>query len=426
MNNEFTIEKYLDILHLVKTKYKIVLYDQIPWDIKNFALLRHDCDFSLNRANKIAEIENRKKVKSTYFINIHCKYYNPFEIDQKAKIINILEMGHDLGIHFDCKAYNLNSEQDLVENLEKEIAIFKIKFGITPKVFSFHNPTENNIDFNKEYYAGLINCYSKKFKSETSYCSDSNGYWRYENIEQFIHQSSSDNKNIQILTHPEWWQDEKMFPRQRIFRCINGRAINSMNHYDDGLIEHNRENVKGNSKSLDFLSKNDFDLYTTLDWLWMNFKFDIVYMELFKLLNYFFVDLVQLQISSLYKIKYETLNDFVLNLKDSKNLLTLFNYLFKNKLPNQINTTNEKLNNIYKIAKILTLNKENGINSSLEENCIFICEVINTIHVWSVENINYNFFIDDKRKLIDLFCKNINDDSSDYKKMLKDLNIEND
>jgi hypothetical protein len=52
------------------------------------------------------------------------------------------------------------------------------------------------------------------------------------------------HKRIQVLTHPEWWQKEVMRPRQRIQRCIDGRAKKIAMLYDKLLQEWGRENVR--------------------------------------------------------------------------------------------------------------------------------------------------------------------------------------
>ena len=44
------------------------------------------------------------------------------------------------------------------------------------------------------------------------YCSDGNGYWRFERLTEFINK----NKNhIHVLTPSIWWQSEAMSPYKK-------------------------------------------------------------------------------------------------------------------------------------------------------------------------------------------------------------------
>jgi len=88
----------------------------------------------------------------------------------------------------------------------------------------------------------MINAYSKYLKSNFGYCSDSNGYWRFERLEDVLKEAK--HEKLQVLTHPGWWVETPMSPRQRIQRCIDGRAINVGKNYDDLLNRMCRENVK--------------------------------------------------------------------------------------------------------------------------------------------------------------------------------------
>jgi len=50
------------------------------------------------------------------------------------------------------------------------------------------------------------------------------------------------DERLHVLTHPEWWQPEAMAPRDRIVRCVEGRAAYTLRDYDEQLVRGNREN----------------------------------------------------------------------------------------------------------------------------------------------------------------------------------------
>ena len=237
---DFTIKHYRKLLEIAKENYQFVFYNEINFDI-NFVLWRHDCDYSLNRALELARIENEMDIKSTFFINPHCWFYNIFEKNQTDLIMKILNFGHNIGLHFDAGYYDVKHENELNDLIAFEGMMLENFFDTKIDVFSFHNPTAYLLTCEQSEYGGMINCYSRTFKDEISYCSDSNGYWRHQRIYDFL--LSSDKNNIQVLTHPGWWLDVVKQPRDRILRALNGRRDHVMQSYDDELKIFKRKNI---------------------------------------------------------------------------------------------------------------------------------------------------------------------------------------
>ena len=236
--DDFVEKKYKKILK--KIKNKTIFYDQIK-SKDNFTLWRHDVDFSIHRAYSLAKIEKNLNIKSTYFILLSCNFYNIFEKEIKDLIEKIIFLGHNLGLHFDVSQYDIQSEKQLEKYLNFEKKILENLFKIKIKVFSFHNTTASVLKYDNFKYARMINTYSKYFKEKVRYCSDSNGYWRYNKLDNFL--SEKYNK-IQILTHPAWWQKSIMSPFKRINRCVNGRSKNVILNYKKNLKKNGRKNIK--------------------------------------------------------------------------------------------------------------------------------------------------------------------------------------
>ena len=74
------------------------------------------------------------------------------------------------------------------------------------------------------------------------YCSDSNGYWRFDSLDKLI--LDENVKKLYVLTHPIWWQDKVMSPREKIIKSISDRYNYSINSYDNLLKRHKRKNIK--------------------------------------------------------------------------------------------------------------------------------------------------------------------------------------
>ena len=218
--NDFTIAHYTQILKLLKSNYILSQYDNFNKNEK-FAILRHDIDFSPQRALRVAQVEAQEGMRSTYFIHIHSEYYNVLEEEIYKIILKILDLEHDIGIHFDTHFYAIDSKQSIQENLLFEKELFEKLFPTKIKSFSFHNTNTFILSCQDDEYAGLINTYSAYFQKEVSYCSDSNGYWKYSRMYELVSQATA--PSLQLLTHPEWWQEDAMSPWQRIKRAIYGR-----------------------------------------------------------------------------------------------------------------------------------------------------------------------------------------------------------
>lgn len=237
---DFTIHHYIEILKSLKTNYVVSQYHNYIKDQK-FAILRHDIDFSPQRALRIANVEFQEGIQSTYFIHIHSEFYNVFEENIYHIILNIIALGHDIGIHFDTHFYSIDSKDSIVSNLNFEKELLEKLFATSIKSFSFHNTNPFILSCQDHDYAGLINTYSSYFQKEVTYCSDSNGYWKYSRMYDLI--SSGSAPNLQLLTHPEWWQEEPMSPWQRIKRAVYGRADNNLSGYLELLQKYNNKNV---------------------------------------------------------------------------------------------------------------------------------------------------------------------------------------
>ena len=237
-DNDFTLNNYRQLIKLAKEKYEPASYKGIPFGRK-FVLWRHDCDYSLNRSLSLAKIEHEEGIRATYFLNPHCEFYNPLESGQAQIVKSILGLGHDIGLHFDAAFYATESEAQLNDQVKQEAQLLEQVFGVRMSAFSFHNPSAFHLTCEAEIYGGLINCYSKRFKTKIPYCSDSNGYWRFRRLHDVFEQAT--DPCLQVLTHPGWWQNKPMPPRQRIYRCAYGRAEAAMRQYDNGLEQMGRE-----------------------------------------------------------------------------------------------------------------------------------------------------------------------------------------
>jgi hypothetical protein len=122
---DFTEENYARLLELIPNP--TYFYDEVEKK-RSFTLWRHDVDFSVHRALRLAEIETEKEVKATYFFQLGCMFYNLFETEIREKVKKIHAMGHSIGLHFDPTQYAIDS----VEALERWLSFEKETLGNPP------------------------------------------------------------------------------------------------------------------------------------------------------------------------------------------------------------------------------------------------------------------------------------------------------
>ena len=238
---DFTEDRYREMLAMAKRRYRFE-----PFGTEEEAphiLWRHDVDFSVHRALRLAEIEAEEGVRATYFLFLHSELYNLLEADVFTVAMRILELGHWLGLHFDPQFYARDDAGGDVEpSIERERRLLEELTGTPVGALSFHNPGVGGLEVpDADRLAGIVNAYGRGIRERYSYVSDSNGYWRHRRLPEVL--EAAEEERLHVLTHPEWWQPEPMPPRERVERCIEGRARAAGRWYDELLERMGRENV---------------------------------------------------------------------------------------------------------------------------------------------------------------------------------------
>jgi hypothetical protein len=232
--DDFTLENYKRLLYIALQKGFIFSdYDLDSGMDRKEIVWRHDVEFSLHRAYKIAVIEKELGIKAHYFFHLNNQYYNMMEKEVFLLVRKIVALGHYCGLHFDTHFWGIRNEDHLTECLLRDKRILEDYFLMEIRSFSFHNTNPNLLSLDALYYAGMLNVYSKAVRDKYRYCTDSTGIWRYERLEDVLLDNSI--QYLQVLTHDGMWQDEALSPRQRVLRCIEMRAMRRIEYYDTKL-----------------------------------------------------------------------------------------------------------------------------------------------------------------------------------------------
>ena len=193
-------KSYISFINKLKSFYKFKYFDE-KINKHNNIILRHDIDYELDYALNIAKLNNKLRIKSTFFVLLRSNFYNllsPHSIDI-LKHINYL--GAKIGLHYDETIYT----KDFRKNFLKEIAILEKFLKHKINIISFHRPSIKLSNKNKKYF-NFNHTYMGKFTKNIKYYSDSMKQFRFGNplkSEEF-----KNKKSMQILLHPIWWQTQ--------------------------------------------------------------------------------------------------------------------------------------------------------------------------------------------------------------------------
>lgn len=238
---EFTEAGFARLIEGLKAGgYRFVLFGEAAAGRQ--VIWRHDVDFSMHRAARLAAIEAESGVKATYFVNPRSDFYSLAEPEVAALATRIADAGHDVGLHFDPAAYGRRdwTLARLETAVARERQILELILDRPVRAMSWHNPDMSNLlQITDEEICSLINAYGGRYRSDFVYASDSNGYWRFKPMAEVI---AEGHERLHLLTHPGWWTPQPMSPSARIDRCIQGRAAAVRALYDSTLAAGGREN----------------------------------------------------------------------------------------------------------------------------------------------------------------------------------------
>ena len=199
MNTKFfTYDEYRNILSYIKSKGNpIGSFRECP-KFGPYVILRHDVDYSLIKAEEMARIDQELNIQSTFFVLLTSAYYNALSIKNTRIIKRIINMGHEIGLHYDCSGFHELPQDKCLSKIKEWAYILE---NVTSKqIISIaqHKPAETDVEINTFDY---LDAYNARFCKDMVYIRDS--AMTFGNIELF--KLIRQNSRIQLLIHPIWW-----------------------------------------------------------------------------------------------------------------------------------------------------------------------------------------------------------------------------
>lgn len=231
----FSYNEFKNLIGIVKQNLPIVDYKDVKDNTERFCILRHDIEFSIDRAYKLAKIEKELGVVSTYTVQVRNNTYNALSEKNIDLISKIKELGHHIGLHQNPpSSMKLDTLKDYIM---RDINILEDCYGFEIDRFAFHRPKKEYLNCYVEL-DNKINCYDKKFfhffedkpeSLEILYLADSNHKWKYGYPLDF---NFSKINKLQLLTHPFSWSNsggDNYGNFVTLIRERNDELVNSMN-----------------------------------------------------------------------------------------------------------------------------------------------------------------------------------------------------
>lgn len=223
---DFTLKRYEDFLKEL-SKNKILVYGIAEWiKIKPSCgiLLRHDVDRKPGNSLKVARLENKYGIRSTYYFRIVKASFNPVIIK------DIENLNNEIGYHYEDLSLAKGNFKDAVKLFESHLK--KIRNIASVKTISMHgrplSPYDNrNLwgKYNFENYKISGEAFLSIDYSDMYYFTDTGRSWSNKSLNlrdnvrnslQFEIRNTIDliefilnNKDskIAIIIHPERWSD---------------------------------------------------------------------------------------------------------------------------------------------------------------------------------------------------------------------------
>ena len=228
----FTYNAYKAMLEmLMNAGYRLTSFANQEDTAPVQAIIRHDVDISPVKALGMARCEEDLGVTSTYFFMVGSDWYNLMTEENQEVLYEIKEMGHEIGLHFDCGKYHIRNDIGLERHVLRELNVLGSILGAPVKSISWHIPSESSVDRRLDFLEDrwINNAYDPKFFSKYKYLSDSNMRWREDPIECI---DPNRFPKLQILTHPFWYEFDERTKREILNGELGRKTISNIRYLE--------------------------------------------------------------------------------------------------------------------------------------------------------------------------------------------------
>jgi hypothetical protein len=197
-----------------------------------FFILRHDVDYSPDAALRLAEQEAERGLFATYFLLVGTRYYNLASPEHAHVARRLVELGHEIGLHYDVNSFRAFARPEWSHLLEAQARLLGDLAGAPVASIAMHQPALHGEDpFRDE--RRFINACDARFMRDTTYVSDSCRAWRDSGWAMLA--SGDVPKRLHLNLHPiNWSEDDR--GREAIFRSVHDELCEEIRRAGDDLL----------------------------------------------------------------------------------------------------------------------------------------------------------------------------------------------
>jgi hypothetical protein len=212
---DFTYQAYEALLRFIRADLgrPIVTLRDVP-DQDPCVILRHDIDYSIEKAMRLAEIDQKVGARATVFVLMTCEYYNLLMPENIEAVRRIASMGHEIGLHYDTGAITAATPDARIAEVIRLARFLEEHVGVPVTSVAQHNPSLTPV---RVGIPGYRDAYDPRFFRDIAYLSDSRRLFGAPDVYAFFR----DHPRSQFLAHPLWYHDRDV-PRGESFEAIRG------------------------------------------------------------------------------------------------------------------------------------------------------------------------------------------------------------
>jgi len=235
MKDRFDYFTYWEMLGRLRATHRAVrfvdLRDSVPDE--PFFILRHDVDYSTRAALIMAEQESLHGIHATYFLLPNGVYYNLLDPTHAEVPRRLVELGHEVGLHYDVGLLSQFARERWEELMLVQISLLQTLSGSKVESIAMHQPGLNGVDPLRGM-PGFLNAYDDRFVREMTYISDSCRAWRDSSWR--LLESGEFPSRFQLALHPiNWSSDDR--DRLDVFRSVHRELADSIEAAGDDLLD---------------------------------------------------------------------------------------------------------------------------------------------------------------------------------------------
>ena len=222
----FTYGTYIKFLRFLQTKYAIIPLSDARFTEPPYLILTHDVDLSLASALTMARIEHEMGITSTYFILFSSELYNIFDSSNNSRLRRISKLNHEVGLHYDLKAYRRHKELTVPLNLEA--GVLEMQTGKSVSSISMHQP---EVDKGSPFIDVAPFICAENPALYDLYVSDSYHAWDLTYLEELL---SLKHDRVKLSLHPGLWnfvEKDRNTAISDVLKCVN------VEHYSKYMVK---------------------------------------------------------------------------------------------------------------------------------------------------------------------------------------------